>query len=189
MDSVWVPLFIFIARIADVSLGTVRIVFVSKGLRLRAALLGFLEILIWITVVAEVLSNLDSWLNYVAYAGGFASGTYIGMVIEEKLKVGIQVFRIITNKPIEPLLQILESQSFRYTVLDAKGGFGGVKIVFLVAKRKYVPRIVSMIHAFDSKAFYSIEDVKHASTQEQSAGGVSAGARNAIRWLSWRKSM
>lgn len=189
MDSGWIPLIIFFARIADVSLGTVRIVFVSKGYRLRAALLGFVEILIWITVVAEVLSNLDNWVNYIAYAGGFASGTYIGMVVEEKLKVGIQVFRIITHKPIEPLLQTLQAQSFRYTVLDAKGGFGGVKIVFLVAKRKHVPRIVSMIHAFDSKAFYSIEDVKHTSTDSQSPDGFPSNRHAALRWLSWRKSM
>lgn len=185
----WIPVFIFFARILDVSLGTLRIVFVSKGMRGKATVLGFVEILIWITVVAQVFQNLDNWLNYIAFAGGFASGTFIGMAIEDYLKVGIQIFRIITSKPVDPLIASLKERNLRFTVLDAEGGFGDVKIIFLVARRKMSPEIIPLIRAFDPKAFFSVEDVKHASLAAE--GGVTnlGGSQSMAitRWLKLRK--
>lgn len=97
IPDAFLPLFIFLARILDVSIGTLRILFISKGFRGKATVLGFFEVLIWIIVVAQIIQNLDNWLNYVAYAGGFAAGNYVGMFLEEKMKMGVQIFRTVVT--------------------------------------------------------------------------------------------
>lgn len=89
------PLLIFIARVVDVSIGTLRIVFIARGERLVAPILGFLEILIWLLAIGQIFKHLNNIGCYLAYAGGFAMGNYIGMVIEHKLAIGVQVIRII----------------------------------------------------------------------------------------------
>ncbi len=159
----WVPVFIFFARILDVSLGTLRIVFVSRGLRTTATIVGFVEILIWITVVAQVFQNLDNWVNYVAFAGGFAAGTFVGMTIEHKLKMGVQICRIISQHDTSVFIQQLASNDFRVTAMDAEGTQGEVKILFIIVRRKRIQELTRLIYEFDPKAIYSIEDVKHAS--------------------------
>ena len=79
------PQMIFLARIADVSLGTIRIIFVSKGMKRIAPLIGFFEILIWLLAISRIFQDLDNWIAYIAYAGGFAAGNYFGMLLEERL--------------------------------------------------------------------------------------------------------
>lgn len=164
IPSFIIPLFIFLARITDVSLGTIRIVMVSRGFKYRAAFLGFFEVLIWVLVVTELLKNLDNWINYLAYAGGFAAGTFVGLFIEDKLKVGTIILRIITQNKFEELSEALKNAGFTITSLDAKGGYGPVKIIFTVLKRKKWNEIVSIIEANDPAAFYSSEDVKYANS-------------------------
>lgn len=157
------PVAIFFARICDVSLGTLRISFVSKGMRLRAAALGFLEVLIWIMVVAQLLQHLNNWVNFIAYAGGFSAGTYLGMFIENKLKVGTLIVRIITAEKVEELVVRLRDAGFMHTRIAAAGGMGPVEIVFTIVKRKRWPEVKNIIESFDADAFYSVEDVKFAS--------------------------
>ncbi len=164
MPEGWVPAFVFFARIADVSIGTLRIMFVSKGLRIPAAILGFIEVLIWIIVVSQIFLNLDNWMNYVAFAGGFAAGNYVGMLIEEKLKIGIQIFRIIIKDNADSLINKLRDADFRVTELDAKGSTGKVKILFTVCKRKRWKELISIIREENPEAFYSVEDVKYTNT-------------------------
>ena len=163
MEVLVTPLLIFFARIADVSLGTIRITMVSRGYKGPSALLGFFEVLIWVIVVAQVLANLDNWINYIAYAGGFAAGNYIGLYMESKLKVGIILVRIITMSKSEELIKALREAGLSITSIDAKGHFNDVKIIFTVMKRKRWNRIISIINEVDPDAFYSAEDVKHAS--------------------------
>ena len=163
IPAVYVPLFIFFARILDVSLGTLRIMFVSKGLRGKATMLGFIEVLIWIVIVAQIFQNLDNWLNYVAFAGGFATGTYIGMYIEERMKMGVQIFRIIVGEESEILAEKLKEEHFRVTEIDGKGKYGPVKILFTVAKRKRWQVLADVVSQHAPDAFYSVEDVKHVS--------------------------
>ena len=93
----WVilPFIVFFARIADVTLGTLRIIFTSRGKRNIAPILGFVEVFIWIVVVGQIVKNVHSFTAYFGYAAGFAAGTYIGMKIEEKLALGTLVLRII----------------------------------------------------------------------------------------------
>lgn len=157
------PLLIFIARIADVSLGTIRITMVSRGYKGPSALLGFFEVLIWVIVVAQVLANLDNWINYVAYAGGFAAGNYIGLYMESKLKVGIILVRIVTINKSEELITALREAGLAITSIDAKGHFNDVKIIFTVLKRKRWNKVINIINEVDPDAFYSSEEVKYAS--------------------------
>ncbi|HPA70469.1 MAG TPA: DUF5698 domain-containing protein, partial [Bacteroidales bacterium] len=82
------PLFIFLARIFDVSLGTLRIIFVTKGMRIIAPLVGFFEVLIWLLAISRIMQDLDNWVSYIAYAGGFATGNFVGMYLEERLAIG-----------------------------------------------------------------------------------------------------
>lgn len=159
-----VPVLIFVSRISDVSLGTLRIAMVSRGFKLRAALLGFFEVLIWTIVVTELLQNLDAWENYIAYAGGFAMGTYIGMTIESKLKVGTIIVRIITQDNFLVLSEALKKAGFIITSLEGEGGFGPVRIIFTILKRKRWNEVLSVIETNDPKAFYSYEDVKYSTS-------------------------
>lgn len=159
----WVilPIIIFFSRLADVSLGTLRHVFISKGYRKIVPLLGFIEVLIWIIVVAQVMQNLSNWVCYVAYASGFAAGTYVGMLIEEKLALGLQVIRVITNQNCEELIADLKSNNHGVTLVDAQGAVGPVKMLFTIIKRKNVPQVVDRISTFLPNAFFTIEDIKN----------------------------
>jgi uncharacterized protein YebE (UPF0316 family) len=188
VPEAYVSLLIFLSRIMDVSMGTMRIIFVNRGMKNIAASLGFFEVLIWITVVASVIANMSHWSNYVAYAGGFAAGNYLGIVIEQKLKVGTQVFRIISKIASDDLLKKLSSAGFRATMLNAKGIDGQEQIIFTVAKRKSAPQVISIIQQTDPNAFYSIEDVKFAS--DTSNTSIEKGSRTPfMQLLSTRKSI
>lgn len=157
------PLIIFFSRVCDVSLGTLRHVFISKGFRQIVPVLGFFEVLIWIIVVAQVMKNLNNIACYLAYAGGFATGTYVGLLIEERLALGLQVIRIITNQNCESLLVDLKLQNHGVTVVDAQGAVGPVKMIFTIIKRKNVQQVVLLIRQNNPTAFYSIEDIKDIS--------------------------
>ena len=154
------PLIIFLSRIGDVSLGTLRHVFISKGYRRLVPFLGFFEVLIWIIVVAQVMKNLNNVACYLAFAGGFATGTYVGLRIEERLALGLQVIRIITNQNCEELIKALKKENYGITVVDAHGAMGPVKMLFTIIKRKNVQSVVNIIHQYNPTAFYSVEDIK-----------------------------
>ncbi|MDR8394055.1 DUF2179 domain-containing protein [Aliifodinibius sp. S!AR15-10] len=163
LPEYWVPVIIFFARICDVSMGTIRIIFISRGMKIKAALLGFVEVLIWIMVVTQLIQHLDYWVNYIAFAGGFAAGNYMGITLENKLKVGTVITRVITNKPANILIEQLKEAGFMITRLDAYGGEGPVEIIFMIVKRKRLSEAVQIIESFDADAFYSVEDVKYSS--------------------------
>ncbi|MEX0719460.1 MAG: DUF2179 domain-containing protein [Balneolaceae bacterium] len=158
------PFLIFIARIADVSLGTLRITMVSRGYKLASAILGFFEVLIWVIVVAQVLANLDNWINYIAYAGGFSAGTYIGLYLEDKVKMGTIMIRIITQDKSAELIEALKSAGMAVTSINAQGGFqnNDVKVIFTVLKRRKWTKVLTIIDDIDPEAFFSSEDVKYS---------------------------
>jgi uncharacterized protein YebE (UPF0316 family) len=154
------PLLIFCARICDVSIGTVRIIFVSRGKKIIAPLLGFFEILIWLMAIGKIMQNLTNVIAYVAYAGGFAMGNFIGILIEEKLAVGMVIMRIITRKDASALIEKLKSMGFGVTSIDAEGNEGPVNIVYSVLKRSDLESVIVIVEKYNPKAFYSIEDVR-----------------------------
>lgn len=160
----WVilPLLIFLARTTDVSLGTLRNVFINKGFRRIVPFIAFFEVLIWLISITQIMNNLKSPLCYIAFAGGFAMGTYVGLLIEKRLALGMQVLRIITAQDSKELVRALSEANVGVTVVDAHGAKGPVKIIFTIIKQKDLPEITAIINKYQPNAFYSLEDVKHA---------------------------
>jgi len=156
------PLLIFIARICDQSIGTMRIIFVSKGKRNIAPILGFFEVLIWITAISKIMQNLDNYINYIAYAAGFATGNLVGMIIEERLAMGIQMVRVFANERGMELVQNLNSNGFGATFVEAHGARDKVHLIYTIVHRNELGNVVEVINSFNPKAFYTIEDVKAA---------------------------
>lgn len=161
----WVilPLLIFMARILDVSLGTIRIVFVSRGLKYFAPLVGFFEVIIWLLAIRVIMQNLNNVVCYIAYGAGFAMGTFIGIIIEKKLAIGRSILRIITQKDATALIDHLRSEGYGVTNLDAQGSKGLVHVIYTILRRHDYEKIAEAIQRFNPKAFYTVEDVNLAS--------------------------
>ena len=156
------PLLIFLAQIANVCMETLRIVFLSKGMKYLAPVIAFFEIIIWLLAIVGVLNNLSNVSYFLAYAFGFALGTYVGLVIEEKLSIGMVIMRIITTDGSgEEITDFLQAEHYGTTSLDAKGARGGVKMIISLVNRDDVPRITRHIEETNPDAFFSIEDVRY----------------------------
>lgn len=155
-----IPVLIFLARILDVSVGTLRMIFVAKGMKYLAPILGFFEVLIWLLAIGQILQNLSNWINYVAYAGGFAAGNYIGMIIELRLALGTVILRVITNRDASKLVAIMRENNFGVTSVEAEGKSGAVKILFAMIARTELRKIIDLVHKYNPNAFYSVEDVR-----------------------------
>lgn len=157
------PFLIFIARIGDVTIGTVRIVMVAKGEKIWAPVLGFFEVTIWLLAISSIFENLDNWVCYIAYGLGFAMGNYVGLKVEEKLAMGIVKIQIITRKPADNLIDKLIDSGYGITHQNAKGGKEKVSIIYSIIKRTEIEKMAEQIKLYNPKAFYSIEDVKFVS--------------------------
>lgn len=160
---VLLPLMIFSARILDVSIGTMRIVMVAKGQKFWAPVLGFFEVLIWIITMTKVIQNLDNWMAYVGYSGGFAIGNWVGLILEEKLAMGIIKIQIITRKEATQLISALKDAGYGITHHDAHGANGIVSIIHTIVKRNDLHKVEAIIRTYNPKAFYSTEDIKFVS--------------------------
>jgi uncharacterized protein YebE (UPF0316 family) len=154
------PALIFLARICDVTIGTIRIIMVSKGLRAWAPLFGFFEVLIWLITIRQLMTNISSVVHYLAYAGGFAAGTVVGMAIENRLSLGKVIIRIITRRGGAELAAFLRDHGYTVTDLDAMGGEGPVRIIFTVIQRQNLRHVERIVKEFNPTAFYTIEDVR-----------------------------
>lgn len=160
VNYILLPLLIFATRIVDVSIGTLRVIFVSKGLKYLAPVLGFFEVLIWIIVVGKLMSGKTDMIIYVAYAAGFAAGNYVGMILEEKLAFGKVLIRVIMQKESTRIIKKLRDLNYPATIVNGQGKNGRVKIAFSIVKKKDLSKIKAAIHEINPKAFYTIEDVK-----------------------------
>jgi len=158
----WVilPLLIFVARILDVSLDTLRILLVGRGKKNIAPLLGFVQVLIWLLAIRQIFLNLSNPVCFIAYAAGFATGTWVGMLIEERLAIGVEVVRIITRNEASPLIEFLRQKNYRVTKVSGQGASGGVSIVYTIVKRSDTPEVIGIVNRFNPKAFYTIEDIR-----------------------------
>lgn len=163
IDQAALLLMIFFARIMDVSVGTLRIIFVSKGLKYWSALLGFIEALIWILAISKVMQNLGDWQTYISFAAGFAAGNFIGIALEERIALGNLIIRVITRHEAPQLVAKLRSAGYGVTSVEGQGESGEVNVIFTLIKRRQLAKVVSIIKSYSPKAFYSIEDVRFAS--------------------------
>lgn len=165
-DYLLMPLLIFFARVVDVSINTLRIMFVLNGKKTIAPILGFFEAFIWLLAIGQIFQNISNPMSYIAYAGGFATGTYVGMVIEERLALGRVLVRIITPQPLPQLVEYMKEKSYRFTTVGAEGRYGKVILMFTVIKREMLPGLINKLKESDEKAFYTIESVKRISEDD-----------------------
>ncbi len=155
----FLPLMVFFARLTDVTLGTLRIIFISRGKKNVAPVLGFFEVFIWITIVSQIVSHAHNILAYVAYAAGFAVGNYVGMYIEGRLAIGTQVVLAIVQDHASPLIAHLRASGFGVTAVDGSGANGAVKLIYTIVRRRNLNDVLSIIHETHPQAFLSIQDV------------------------------
>jgi uncharacterized protein YebE (UPF0316 family) len=175
------PALIFCARIADVSINTIRIIYVLGGRRWTATLLGFFESFIWLMAIRQIFEHLDNWICYIAYPGGFATGIFVGMMIEERIAYGKVIVRIITRKEINELLKYLNKEQFRFTHVNAEGPDGHENLVFTVLERDRLEDLMAKLREIIPSAFYTVEKVNRA---EESASLVNeTPQRNFTAWL------
>jgi uncharacterized protein YebE (UPF0316 family) len=178
------PLLIFLARIIDVSINTIRIIYVLGGRRLTATLLGFVESFVWLMAIRQIFQHLDNWASYIAYPAGFAMGIFVGMMIEERIAYGKVIVRIITRKEIDQLKEYLLTQSHRFTILKALGPDGDESVIFAVLERERLEELTTKLKEILPSAFYTVEKVNRASD----SGAV---VQESTRWsiASWLKGV
>lgn len=160
---VFLPLLIFLARVTDVSINTIRIIYVLGGRRVTATVLGFFESFIWLMAIRQIFEHFDNWVCYVAYPGGFAMGILVGMMIEERIAYGKVVVRIITRRDLSGLMSYFLQQNMRFTKVDAEGPDGKESLVFTVIERENLDELLSMLKQILPSAFYTVEKVNRAS--------------------------
>ena len=154
------PLLIFVARVIDVGLGTLRIIFTARGKRQLAPLLGFVEVFIWVAVISQMVRGVNHVVAYLAYAAGFAAGNYLGRWINNRLAIGTVVLRIILAQSGDLLADILHQAGYGVTRVDGQGANGPVKLIYTIVRRKYLSGVLELIHQTTPKAFIAIEEVR-----------------------------
>ncbi len=158
--SLIAALVIFCLRCVDVSLGTLRLILTIQGRRTLSALIGFVEVSVFITAVAGVVSGPLDVYRILGYGAGFAAGTYIGLTLDRRLRLGDVVVRVITrnhNAMVDPLT----SAGFGVTYVEARGGRGSeVGVVFSVAHRRRLPELLERIRDVDPDAISSVQEVR-----------------------------
>jgi uncharacterized protein YebE (UPF0316 family) len=154
------PLFIFLARIFDQSLGILRILFATKGFKYLVLVAGFFESAVWLIAISQIMQNLSNVFCYIAFAGGFAFGNYFGMYLENKLSIGSVIIRVVFQKDSEQTLLLLKQLKFRVTEIDALGMDGPVKMIFSTIRRKDLKQFLGVLSKNNPSAFYTVEDVK-----------------------------
>lgn len=157
------PAFIFLARICDVTFGTLRIIFVSRGMRFLAPLMGIFEALIWLLAMSQIMQNLSDVYCYAAYAGGFATGNYVGIWFENRLAMGVATIRIVLQKNDEGVIEHLKEAGCELTATHAEGMSQPVKVLHAIVKRKEIGKVIDPLKSRHPEASYTIEDVRSAS--------------------------
>jgi uncharacterized protein YebE (UPF0316 family) len=141
---------------------TIRVIYISRGIKYLTPIIAFFEIVIWLLAMEVVMQDLASIANFPVFAPGFAMSTYVGLVIEEKLSIGMVILRIVpTDESNEEIDAFMQSENYRITTPDATGTRGSVRMILSLVNRTDVPRITQHIEATNSHAFFSIEDVRY----------------------------
>lgn len=151
---------IFCAKIAHVSLGTIRIIYLTRGKSITAAVIGFFEVIIYLIALTMVLSNIDQWSNILVYGLGFAAGNIVGSVIEEKIAVGYVHVQIITVQNGGTLEELLREQGYGVTSMPCYGKEGAHRTIQVLLKRRELPSFIKKMHKLDPDAFISISDTR-----------------------------
>jgi uncharacterized protein YebE (UPF0316 family) len=151
---------IFILRVTDMSLDTLRVLFVMRGRKIVAWALGFCQATVFVLAISSVLRNLDNPLNILGYAAGFATGVVVGMTIEEKLAIGHVHMRIISPSRGNAIAEKLRSAGYAVTEIPARGKDGTVSMLNCSVLRKNISRVREMVNEVDRDAFITTEDIR-----------------------------
>lgn len=154
------PLLIFIARITDQTIGTIRLIYAAKGFKYLAPLFGFFESLIWLTAISQIMKHLDNFYCYLAFAGGFAMGNFLGIYLEQKISIGVVLVRVILQKYETALGENLKTAGYGFTLMDAIGREGSVKLLFSTIHRRDLKKYIKIVHLVRPNAFYTVEDIR-----------------------------
>jgi uncharacterized protein YebE (UPF0316 family) len=173
----WLLLFIFFAEMCVVTLCTLRTIFITRGMKTLAPIMGFFEVLTWLFAIGEVMKNLSDFRCSLAFACGFTVGTFLGMVIEQALALGSVVVRTITHKEAGSLVQELRSAHYGVTCLPGQGATGPVQMIFTVVPRRELSTVVAILKRFDPDVFYSVDSLSSA------AAGVAPAPRRRVPGL------
>ncbi len=158
MDFALNALFIFALRIADVSLGTLRTLFTVQGKKKLAPLLGLFESLIWVYAIRQIFAQLDNPWNMAGYAGGFATGTLVGIMIEERLAIGFHQIYIISRHCTDEIADTLRKNLFGVTIVPGEGGSGGSAIITSMIRRSRLREFQRIVEKIDPHVFISIQN-------------------------------
>jgi uncharacterized protein YebE (UPF0316 family) len=150
---------IVLARITDVSLDTIRTVSVIQGRRAFAAVLGFFEAVVYICAVAKVLLNINQPVYAVAYGLGFAVGTYLGMVIEQRLAFGKQLVFLLTPKGPK-LAEVLRAGDYRVAEVKGHTRDGDLTILCVEIPRREAQKLISLANAVDERCTFIVHDIR-----------------------------
>lgn len=154
------PLVIFALRVSDMSLDTLRVLFVIRSQRGLAWVLGFFQSLVWVVAITTVLSNLGNLWNVVGYAAGFATGNVVGIVIEEKLALGHGHMRIISSSRGTAIAQAIRDAGYAATELPGRGRDGTVTVINCSVRRRDVRRVQKQVKEIDPNAFITVQEVR-----------------------------
>lgn len=169
MELAWsLPLIVGL-RLVDVSLGTVRIIMLSRRYRLLPAVIGFVEVFTWLVAATMVFANLNSPPRMLAYAGGFGLGTYLGTLLESWLAVGTTMMRIVSPSGSRQVDKALRQAGFAVTVINADGRDGEVRLAFTIIPRRRTREALSIVHDLDPAAFVTLQDIETVTTPERRA--------------------
>lgn len=160
LPAALLPFVIFGLRVADMTLDTLRLLFVLRGRKALAWFLGFAQSAIWVVAISSVLRHVDNLWNIVGYAGGFASGTVIGMMIEDRLAIGHGHIRIISPQRGSALADAIRASGYAVTELSARGRDGTVAVLTCSVRRRDIRRVTRQVHGLDPEAFVTVEDVR-----------------------------
>lgn len=176
----WGPLLIFVLRIGDVSLATLRILLTMRNVRALIPLISFIEVLIWIFAVGSAIRNLESGWHLLGYAGGFTAGTMVGLWIEEKLAFGFAIVRVMSKHGGIEVAEALRERGFGVTEYAGHGRDGLVEIVDTVVKRRRIKEVLREVDRWDPDAFVMVEEpraIRKGWLQDPPRERVGAGMR------------
>jgi uncharacterized protein YebE (UPF0316 family) len=151
---------IFMLRVGDMSLDTMRVLFVMRGKKGIAWVLGFFQALIFVVAIGSVLSDLSNPLKILGYAAGFATGNVVGMLIEERLAIGHVQLSIVSSRRGAAITERLRAEGYAITEIPARGKDGVVSLLSCSVLRKNIDSVQRFVNEADESAFITVEDVR-----------------------------
>jgi len=151
---------IFLLRVSDMTLDTLRVLVVMRGRKSIAWILGFFQAGIFVLAISSVLENLDNPLNIAGYAAGFATGNVVGMLIEERLAIGHILLSIVSPRRGSAIAENLREEGYAVTEIPARGKDGMVSLLYVNVLRRNTERVKKLANEIDPDAFITAEDVR-----------------------------